>query len=512
MAGVAAVVAAKVADSSPPSGTIARAGHGYTRRVTVAAVVTGYFLVMFAVSPVSVVLPSLAQSYGVGVEQASWVMTAYLLPLTACLLPAGRAGDLFGHRRLFGAGIAIAAGAALLAGLAPTIWLLFAARALQGIGAALVSATSLPIITAAVSDARRGRAIGVVTMASSTGAMAGTALAPLYVEYLDWRWAFYSAALAGAIALGFAFRMGGDAASVARGPGSRKVDWAGAVLLCLTLSVASFSLGHFHDGPETFQDGWRWHLPMHVATAVLLVMFVMVERRVPAPMVDLRALLHGRFSTAVGANGVLHMTMMLTVFSVPFLVQRGLGLSAVETGVLLTTMQASTTVMTLAGGWLYDKTASRWLSPVSLAMVASGLTALAMAGDGLTYWRAFAIIVWMGTGSGCFMTTNNTRIMTALGAQQRGFASGMLETSRQYGHTLGVAVATFGLAQALAPGAAEGAVPAAVRAGFAQSALLGGAIAWVGVALAAYPLWRARTSAGGLRPVTGAPALARSVR
>lgn len=477
-------------------------------KLTFAAVVTGYFLVMFAVSPVSVVMPTLAAGFGVGMEQASWVMTAYLLPLTAFLLPAGRLGDIVGHRRLFTIGIGIGTVASLLAGLAPSLWLLLAARALQGIGAAMVSATSLPIITEAVSDTRRGRSVGLVTMASSTGAMAGTALAPLYVQYLDWRWAFYSAALAGLVSLVLALQMGNGARRAVKA----RLDWPGAALLLMTLTVASISLSHFHEGPETFQDGWAWHVPMHGAALVLLLMFLAVERRVKSPLVELRHLANGRFTSAIGANLVLHMTMMVAVFSVPFLVQRGLGLTPVQTGILLTTMQASTTAMTLVGGWLYDRMNSRWLCPASLAMVASGLTALGFAGESITYGRAFVLILWMGIGSGCFMTTNNTRIMSALAGEYRGFASGMLETSRQYGHTLGVALAATGLTAALA---ATGAVPvfeqeAAVRAGFAQSSLLAGVICWVGVLLAAYPLKRVVASAPAFSPSVR-PALAESV-
>ena len=453
---------------------------------TFAAVVAGYFLVMFAVSPVSVVLPTLAASFGVGVEEASWVMTAYLLPLTACLLPAGRLGDIVGHRRLFTIGIGLAGGAALVSGLAPSLWLLFAARAVQGVGAALVSATAMPIITGAVSEGARGRAIGLITMASSTGAMAGTALAPLYLTYLDWRWAFYSAAATGLLAFVVALALERDPVVTRR----QRLDWPGAALLLMTLTVASVSLSHFHEGPETFQDGWTWHIPMHVAAGLLLLMFLAVESRVKAPLVRLEQLTNGRFTTAVGANLVLHMTMMVAVFSVPFFVQRGLGLGAVETGVLLTSMQACTTVMTLVGGWLYDRTRAWWLCPLALAMVASGLSGLGVIGESLTLETAYVLIIWMGIGSGCFMTTNNTRIMSALGAEYRGFASGMLETSRQYGHTLGVAVAATGLtAAALVTGSAE-IESTATRAGFGQSATIAGAIAWVGVLLAAYPLKR----------------------
>lgn len=476
-------------------------------RVTFAAVVAGYFLVMFGVSPVSVVMPSLAETFDLTVEQASWIMTAFLLPLTACLLPAGRLGDVVGHRRLFTIGLALVSVAALVSGIAPNYWFLLLARAVQGVGAALISATSLPIITSTAEENKRGRAIGLVTMSSSLGVMVGTGLAPLFVEYLTWRWAFLSAGLAGLMALPLTLRLGRDAVATA----GRKLDWPGATLLLLTLMVASLSLNHFHDGPETFADGWRWHLPLHAAALALLAMFILVERRVPAPLVHLGQFAHGTFTSAVAANGVLHMTMMFAVFSTPFFVQRGLGLGPLQTGALLVIMQASTTVMTLVGGWLYDRSRSRWLSPLSLGMVASGLTLLGVVGGSLDYASYFAVILWMGTGSGCFMTANNTRIMTALDVEYRGFASGMLETTRQYGHTLGVAVAAVGLAGAVGSEVGLADQASAVRTGFEHAALIMGAIAWIGVACAAYPLYRSSTSVRA-STLSGVPASAASSR
>ena len=144
-------------------------------------------------------------------------------------------------------------------------------------------------------------------------------------------------------------------------------------------------------------------------------------------------------------------------------------------------------------------------------MVGSGLTALGLAGDSLDYTRTFGIIVWMGIGSGVFMTTNNTKIMSALGAEYRGFASGMLETSRQYGHTLGVAIAAAGLSAAALSGLTGVAEESAVRAGFSQSALIMAAIAWAGVLAASYPLKRVVMSATALSPV-GRPVIAESSR
>ena len=249
---------------------------------------------------------------------------------------------------------------------------------------------------------------------------------------------------------------------------------------------------------------------MHAAALTLLVMFLLVEGRVRAPLIPLSQLRNGRFTTAIGANGILHMTMMVAVFSAPFLVQRGLGLGAVQTGILLTTMKACTTAMTLVGGWLYDRTRAWGLCPAALVMIASGLTALGLIGDALDYPRAFALLVWMGIGSGCFMTTNNTRIMGALAAEYRGFASGLLETSRQYGHTVGVAVAATGLAAAaLVTGSAQ-IEAAATRAGFGQSALIASAIAWAGVLLAAYPMKRLVVSAPALGSARAVPAIAES--
>ncbi len=457
---------------------------------TVVAVIAGTFLIMFAVSPISIVLPTLAAELGIDLAEASWIMTAYLVPLTACLLPSGRLGDQFGHTRIFFWGLVLSTCAAIAGSLAPHWYLLLIARAVQGVGAALVSANCYPIITATVASNQRGRGVGIATMASSLGSMAGTALGPLFVSPLTWRWAFATAGAAGCIAIAVAWPTVVSPIPEPAGatPRRNRTDWPGAILLLLTLIVASLSLNHFHDGPETFADGWRWHLPMHGVTAALFLMFVLIEQRVPEPLIRFSQFRNIRFSTAMVANGVLHMTMMMTIFSMPFLMQRGLGMSAVTTAGLVATMQAVTVAMTLIGGWLYDRTRSPWLCVVGLSCVAGGLTILGLDPSGMDIVTLFILSVVMGFGSGIFLTTNNTRIMSALSPEYRGFASGMLETTRQYGHTLGVAVATIGLSGVIG-GAVTSEMNPAVLEGFALSAAVTAAITWVGVALAAYPIW-----------------------
>lgn len=450
------------------------------------AVIAGYFLVMFAVAPASVILPSLAKELNAQLEAASWVMTAYLLPLTALLLGAGRLADLYGHRRLFTLGLAVATLATFACGLAPSLPVLLAGRVAQGAGAALMSATSLALITSAAPPAWRGRAIGIVTMSSALAAMLGTALASLFVTYLSWRWAFTSAAPVGAMALVLALRMGPDR-PVER---QSRPDWGGALLLFGALTALSLSLSHFHDGPETFEAGWPYHSTMHLLTAVLLALFIWVERRTPQPLVRLDQLRNGVFVSAVGANCILHMTMLMAVFSTPFLIERGLGLPAAQTGTLLAVVQLSNTAMTLLSGWLYDRTRTPLLRPLSIGAVAAGLLILGLTGAAASYPAFFAVSLLMGCGSGLFMTSNNTVIMTALPRSYTGFASGMLETTRQLGHTLGVVVATAGLS-------VIGAVPAQAQqtafiAGFQRACLLMGAIALAGAVLAAVPPRRER--------------------
>lgn len=460
------------------------------------AVIAGYFLVMFAVAPVSVILPSLAHELDARLEAASWVMTAYLLPLTALLLGTGRLADLYGHRRLFTLGLAVTTLATLACGLAPSLPVLLAGRVAQGAGAALMSATSLAIITSAAPPAWRGRAIGIVTMSSALAAMLGTALASLFVTYLSWRWAFISAAPVGAVALVLALRMGPDR-PVER---QSQPDWAGALLLIGALTALSLSLSHFHDGPETFEAGWPYHSTMHLLTALLLALFVWAERRTPQPLVRLDQLRNGVFVAAVGANCILHMTMLMAVFSTPFLIERGLGLPAAQTGTLLAVVQLSNTAMTLLSGWLHDRTRTPLLRPLAIGAVAAGLLTLGLTSAAASYPTFFAVSLLMGCGSGLFMTSNNTVIMTALPRSYTGFASGMLETTRQLGHTLGVVVATAGLSViGSVPGEAQ---QAAFIAGFQRACLLMGAIALAGAVLAAVPPRPAR------RQPVPAPALA----
>jgi MFS family permease len=445
------------------------------------AVAAGNFMVQLAMMPVAIVLPAVAQAFGVDAAAASWVMNAYLLTLTGLVLTTGRLGDLYGYRRVFLAGIAVFTAGAIAGGLAPALLPMVAARAVQGVGGALMMGTALAIVVAAVPSGQRGQAIAIAAIAASLGSLVGVIMGSFLVEIIGWRAVFLAVAPAGLFAYLAARRL----PPAPRPVGAPRPDIVGAALLFALLTTLSLSFSHLHGGEATFQGGWPYHTGMQALTAALLAAFIVVEARAKAPMAPLGLFRHRRFTLALLANLALHMTMMGSIFLVPFLVEQGLGRPATTTGALLAPMQLAGIAASYAGGWLYDRTRSRLIAPASLLLVGLGLGALGLFGATMTDLAMLLLLVGVGASTNIFQSANNTVIMSALPATLGGFASGMLETSRQMGHTIAVALAA-GVLGLVAEQAAIGGVAAQVEAlhGFTLAILSFSLVAFVGVGFA----------------------------
>jgi MFS family permease len=441
------------------------------------AVAIGYLSIMLAVSPISAAMPTIASSLGIDVEEAGWIMVSYLLILTACLLPAGRLGDLVGHKQVFLVGLVLATVAAALVGLVDQLWMILALRGLQGAGAALISGNVLAILTAAFSARERGRVVGFATVSASLGAGGGTLLAPLVLDLFGWRGVFLLVVPVGLLSLALS-------AGMPEPPrphrARRGVDVPGAILLFAALLMLSLSFNHFHEGEETFEAGW----PYHTATQLMaLALFVWVERRSREPLVRLEYLRHVPFAAAVAANGVFHMTMMATFFLTPFLFENAWGLTNVHTSTMIGLLQGITLATAVVAGWVVDRTRWSFLPALALGGIATGLLALGLLGDALTYATFVVVAVLLGVSSGFFNTSNNTVIMSVLPDEARGFASGMLETTRQLGHSVAVSIGTAALGLAGATLRGDGG-PEAMFRGFQLAVLIMGGIAAAGVVLA----------------------------
>jgi len=459
---------------------------------TLGTVSLGYLLVSWGMAPISAILPTISDDLGIDVSAAGWVMNSYFLLLVGTLLIAGRVGDLFGHRRVFACGIVVFGLASGAAGLTASLEALIVTRAIQGLGAAMVFGTSLALVAEAVPNARRGLAIGILTMSSGLASLAGVVFSAYAVEHLTWHWAFFVPVPLAAVALLIAWRLpvGQRTGSVAQ------IDWQGGILLFAGLTALMLSLAHFHEGEQSFEQGAHYHLPMHVLAAGLLALFAWVETRVPQPLLQLGMLREGRFASGVLANGIAHMSMLASSFLLPFLLERGHGLVPSDTARLMLAMQACMLVCSLGAGWLYDRARTPVLGWLTMGSIAGGLVTLGLVGASLPYAALVGIAALLGAGLGGFTTVNNTAVMSGAPAGKRGFASGMVETTRQLGHSVGVSMSSSIMAGALA-GVAVADLPLAYALGFEQAALVMGLMATVGLVATVLPHLSGRRAPAG---------------
>jgi EmrB/QacA subfamily drug resistance transporter len=459
----------------------AEAGRG--ARAALVAVAAGNFMVQLAMMPVATVLPTVAHTFGVDAASASWIMNAYLLTLTGLVLTTGRLGDLYGYRRVFLGGIVLFIAGAMLSGLAPALAAMVAARAVQGVGGALMMGTALAIVVAAVPAGRRGQAIGLAAVAASLGSLVGVIMGSFLLNILSWRAVFLAVAPVGAVAFLVARHLPPDER---RAAGGVRPDIAGAALLFLLLTTLSLSFSHLHDGAATFESGWAYHTGMQVLTGLLLAAFVVVESRAKAPMMPLGLFRHRRFTMAILANCALHMTMMGSIFLVPFLVEQGLGRPSTTTGALLAPMQIAGMAASYGGGWLYDRTRSRLIAPAALVVIGTGLGMLGLFGATMGDAAMLLLLAGVGATNSIFQSANNTAAMSVLPPKLAGFASGMLETSRQLGHTVAVALAAGVLGLVAEQSLASGAGQAEALHGFTLAILSFSLVAFVGVGFALF--------------------------
>ena len=453
----------------------------YRSRETLLTVALGEILVQLGMMPVVAVIPGLSAALGVGPPEGAWVLTVFMLALAGTLLVGGRLGDLLGHRRVFGWGALVYTLGSLLAGLAGGLPTLLVARGLQGVGAAMVSGNNLAILSGAIPAGHLGKAVAAVATASALSAVVGSALGTAAIAFGDWPLLFFGTAPLGLWAAVRSRRLPGLPDGRPRAP----VDWAGAGLLVGCLSLVAVALNHPH-GTTTETVMPLFHIALPALAIVAAGAFVIVERRTRVPLMDWGQLCRRAFGTAIGVNSVLHLTMMASMFLGPVLVVRGLGLTTTAGGMLMVVVQTSVVATAFAGGWLYDRTAARWIRPVALGILIAGFLAWAVSGLAGSYAALVAFGFFTGLGSGVLLAVNNVVVMQSLPDEFRGAASGMLETTRQFGHAFGVTIPTAILALVVVSAAGQGAAlePAALRWGFFWSCLGMAAVAALGLPLA----------------------------
>jgi MFS family permease len=411
----------------------------------------------FGASSANVALPALQHAFGVAFAAVQWIVLAYLLAATAAAVGAGRLGDMFGRRRVLLGGIALFAAASGLCALAPGLPLLVAARALQGLGAAVMLALGMALAAGGPQPGSTGRAMGLLGSMSAVGTALGPALGGLLLAGPGWRAVFAAMVPAALLALVLARRLPHDAPASAAAP----FDVRG--LLLLVAALVAFALGCTDSGPA--MRGW-----LLGASALAAMLFVRTQARTCAPLVPLALLRDPVLASGFAMTGLAMALMMATMLVGPFYLGRALGLPAGSVGTVLAVGPLVAALAGVPAGRIVDRHGARGTGAAGLVAMALGacLLALPPVGTGVAGW--IVPLAVLTAGYALFQAANNTAVMDAAGHARRGVVAGLANLARHLGLITGSAL----LGAVFAPGARGTAqeLAAAAHATFAVAALL----------------------------------------
>ena len=404
-----------------------------------AAVALGTFMATLDSSIVNVALPTLARTFHAGVTQIEWVALAYVLTITALLLPFGRLGDALGRRRVFLTGLALFTLGSLACAFAVSAATLIAARVAQGVGASMVSANSVALITAAFPPTQRGRALGMVGATVGLGLTIGPPLGGLLLSRFGWASIFLVNLPIGLFGLLYArAELPADAPAGPR----PAFDFAGAIcalafLVFLTLFLSRGATWGFR-APATLACG--------LGAPLALAAFVLAERRAREPLVDLSFFGDASFRVPMLALLASFVALFAAVFLVPFYLERIAGLTPDRVGRVLVVIPLLLLAVSPASGALSDRLGTRVLAVTGLATTSAGLFLLGflLGGAGDRPVSALAIaggLLVVGLGQGLFQPPNSSTAMGSVPPARLGLAAGLLATMRNLGTLFGIGLA-----------------------------------------------------------------------
>jgi EmrB/QacA subfamily drug resistance transporter len=420
--------------TSPPEGT-------HSPRGALAGLSLAVLLASLGTSIANVALPTLAQAFDASFQEAQWVVLAYLLASTTVIVSVGRLGDLTGRRRLLLAGLTLFTTASGLCGVAPTLWTLIAARAAQGLGAAIMLALAMALVSEAVPEARTGSAMGLLGTTSAIGTFLGPSLGGLLIAALGWRAIFLVTVPVGVVAV-LLVRRNVPADQPAAKTERAAFDTRGTLLLGLTL--ASYTLA-MTVGRGRFGT---LNIALLTAAAVAIGLFALAQTRTLSPLIR-PAMLRSRALSAGLATGALVSTVLMTTLVVgPFYLTGALGLGAASVGLFMSIGPLVAALTGVPAGRLADRLGAGHTTMVGLTGIAAGSLALAAVPTTLGIAGYLAPIIVITASYAIFQTANNTNVMTGVGPDQRGVTSGMLNLSRNLGLITGASAmgAVFSLA------------------------------------------------------------------
>jgi EmrB/QacA subfamily drug resistance transporter len=426
-------------------------------------------------------LPTLAQAFTASFQAVQWIVLAYLLAITTLIVSVGRLGDIMGRRRLLLVGICLFTVASLLCGVAPTLWLLIAARAVQGLGAAIMMALTVALVGETVPKEKTGSAMGLLGTMSAIGTTLGPSLGGLLIAGFGWQTIFLVNVPLGILNFLLAYRY---LPVDRRGPKSDRgsFDHVGTLLLALTLAAyaLAMTIGRGSFGPL--------NMALLLAAVFGVGLFVLAEAKATSPLIPLGMFRNPVLSASLAMSTLVSTVMMATLVVGPFYLSLGIGLETALVGLVLSVGPLVAALTGVPAGRIVDRFGAQRMTIIGLVGIAIGSSVLSMMPTRFGIAGYIAPIVIITANYALFQAANNTAIMMDISPDQRGVISGMLSLSRNLGLITGASA--MGAVFAIASGtidittARPDAVAIGMRITFAVAAIL--IVVAIAIAIGAY--------------------------
>ena len=391
------------------------------------------FLTPFMFSAIGVALPTIGREFSASAVHLGLIEMVYILGVALFLLPMGRFADIHGRKRVFLTGNLLITFATIALSLAPTIEFFILFRFLQGVCAAMITSTSLAILTSVFPKERLGRAMGVVVSCVYLGISVGPTLAGLMVEYLNWRWIFYGAVPVEFATLIFALtKLKGEWA----GSRGERFDWLGSIIYIFALFGIIVGIVGIHAYPFA---GW-----FACGGIGVFAIFLVYETRIPFPLFPLKKILANKmFAFSNLATWLNYAASFGIMFFFSIYLQIVKGVSPKNTGFILILQPLLQAACAPVAGRMSDRYQPALIATAGMALCTLGTAGAAMLTAMSSFPMIFGILIIMGVGFGFFATSNNTAIMAGIGPRDYGMASSLIATMRTTGMLTSMAIITL---------------------------------------------------------------------
>jgi EmrB/QacA subfamily drug resistance transporter len=419
---------------------------------TLGALCFALFMIMLDNTVVNVALPAIKADLGMSTSELEWTVAAYALTFASLLLTGGKLGDLLGRRLIFMIGLTVFTLSSLACGLSSSAPQLISARAVQGVGAALMMPATLSIISHTFHARERGMAIGIWAGVSALALAIGPLLGGIITEHISWNWIFYVNVPIGVLAVLAAIFVVPESKDTSR---EQRLDLPGLLTSGIGLLALVYALIEGH------QYGWTSVriVGLFIVAAVSFAAFVLLEMHQRLPLLDLSLFRNGTFA---GAN-IVAILVTLAMFGIfvffPIYMQTIRGWSPIQAGAALLPWTVMVVIFAPIAGKLSDRVGSRWLMAGGMTVVAACCLLLSTVTLHSTFWHMLPAFLLGGLGMSFVMTPMSAAAMGAAPVAKAGVASGVLNTFRQVGVALGIAITGAIVANRAASAAAGGASP-----------------------------------------------------